>query len=158
MPPENETVTGSPLGFLSARNALISLTPFFAIDFMCARLLSTKLSIEHLAMLGSDGLSRSLILTARSVSLREDESANAMPAPTLAAFLSMRVSPSRKSPTTSVTLAPGTVFPLRWPDMPANVTIFLLATGANRSAPGCLISRTRRSSLMSNLRIPRTAP
>ena len=36
--------------------------------------------------------------------------------------------------------------------------MFLVATGLKRSAPGCLISRTMRSNLMSNLTIPRTAP
>jgi len=157
-PPEKETVTGRFLWFFSARNALISLTPLLAMDLMCARLLSTKPSMEHLAMWSSEGLSRSLILTARSTFLIDEESARAIPAPTFAAFLSMRVSPSRNSPTTSVTLAPGTVLPLRCPDIPAKVTTFFVATGAKRSAPGCLISRTRRSSLMSNLRIPRTSP
>ena len=158
MPPEKETVTGRFLWFFSERNALISLTPLLAMDLMCARLLSTKPSIEHLAMWSSEGLSRSLILTARSAFLSDDESANAIPAPTFAAFLSMRVSPSRKSPTTSVMLVPGTVLPFRCPDIPAKVTTFFLATGAKRSAPGCLISSTRRSSLMSNLRMPRTSP
>ena len=42
--------------------------------------------------------------------------------------------------------------------MPQNQTTFLVATGLNISAPGCLISRTILSRRMSNLATPSTEP
>ncbi len=144
-PPENETVTGRFLLFPSSRNLLISLTAVLWILLTCPRLESTNVLRSASGDTGMpDGALRSRILTALSASRMDGLSSRAVPGPTFPPFFSIRGPPFEKSPSTEVMFAPGTTFPLRCPDMPANVTILLVATGANSSAPGCFRSSIRR--------------
>ena len=150
LPPENETVTERLPLFPSSRNLRISFTAVLWILFMCPRLHSTNSFRPASGDIGtSEGGLRSRIFTALSASFRTELSSRAIPGPTLPPFLRMSGSPFRNSPTMPVTLAPGTVLPLRCPDIPANVTILSVATGANMSAPGCLRSMTMRLRLRS---------
>ena len=159
MPPENDTVTGSPFRFFSARNVLISFTARLCMRFRWSRLqeVNTDRSASLTSCAGA-GWSMSRILMARSAPFSAELSSSAMPTPILWPFLRMTESPLEKSPMTSLRFSPGIVFPLRCPDSPQNHAMFFVATGLNMSAPGCLTSRTILSRRMSNLTMPRTAP
>ena len=80
------------------------------------------------------------------------------PGPTFWPFLRMSGSSAPNSPMDSDTFSPATPLPLRCPETPNILTMFLVATGSKSSAPACLSSTFRRSAAISNLSTPMTLP